>query len=183
MAKITTTNAKVLQFDATLKNYRDCKTKAVAYAFSRNRAKIKDIVEAVNEARQELPEGFEEYQKKRDELEQGLAKKNAQEQPLRENKMVQHKYFGPIYRQVYVYEDPTAAEKALEEFDAEVENAKVKVAVDKHEKELADLFETEITVDVYQLAFEKIPEELIASQDWDIFNELVVVCEPVESTE
>lgn len=183
MIKITTTNAKVLQFDATLKSYRDCKTKAVAYAFSRNRAKIKDIVEAVNEARQELPDGFEEYQKNREVLEQGLAKKNAQDQPLRENRMIKHKYFGPIYRQVYVYEDEAAAEKVLEEFDAEKENAAVKEEVDKHEKELADLFETEITVDVYQIAYEKIPEDLIASQDWDIFNELDVVCEPVESTE
>lgn len=183
MAKTKTTNAKVLQFEATLGGYRDCKTKAVAYAFSRSRAKFKDIVEAINEARKAIPEGAQEYNKRRDGLEQSLAKKNEKEQPMREHKMIKHKYFGDIYRQVYVYEDTDAAEKALEEFEAEEENAPVKEAIDKHEEELSELFDSEVELDVYQIAYEKIPEDLISSQDWDILNELGVVREPVETTE
>lgn len=109
-----------------------------AYAISRNRAKLRRIIESLNESMKPV-EGFDE---KRIELAKEMAKKDDKGDPIL---MADQKS--------YLVPDMAAFDRKLEELKRSMEQ-------DKREKDIEKLLDMKEELDVYMIPFATLPEKM-----------------------
>lgn len=159
----TLTNLDVLNLNMALGRYGDAKNKRLAYAVARNRNKLKEFIEALEEARKPS-DAVKEWEEARIELCKKHADMDEKNRPIMR---------GPVGAQSYDIADQILFDKELKKLKKKFPEG-VKEQEEQNEQ-YKELLKEEVTFTPYQIKFSLIPDNVVAARDLENFIEAKIV--------